>query len=144
MVFEDGTDIYWARSRVLEYLQGIAGRLPPGVHPSIGPDATGVGWVFEYALVDTRPQHNLADLRWLAGLELRYALATVPGVAEVASIGGFVKQYQVNLDPEQAARLRHSAVRPSIDAIRDRATTKSAAACSNLAAASTWCAAAAI
>jgi Cu(I)/Ag(I) efflux system membrane protein CusA/SilA len=101
VVFEDGTDIYWARSRVVEYLQTIAGRLPSNVHPAIGPDATGAGWVYEYVLVDHSHQHSLADLRSLQDWNLRYQLATVPGVAEVASIGGFVRQYQVNLDPNK-------------------------------------------
>jgi Cu(I)/Ag(I) efflux system membrane protein CusA/SilA len=99
VVFEDGTDIYWARSRVVEYLQTIAGRLPADVHPAIGPDATGAGWVYEYALVDHTHKYSLADLRTLQDWHLRYQLETVPGVAEVASIGGFVRQYQVNLDP---------------------------------------------
>src|SRR5215471_16823830 len=99
VILEDGTDIYWARSRVVEYLQTIAGRLPASVHPAIGPDATGAGWVYEYALVDKSHKHSLADLRSLQDWHLRYQLATVPGVAEVASIGGFVRQYQVNLDP---------------------------------------------
>src|SRR5437870_2670582 len=101
VVFEDGTDIYWARSRVVEYLQTIAGRLPAAVHPAIGPDATGAGWVYEYVLVDHSHKHSLADLRSLQDWNLRYQLATVPGVAEVASIGGFVRQYQVNLDPNK-------------------------------------------
>ena len=99
VIFEDGTDIYWARSRVVEYLQTIAGRLPADVHPAIGPDATGAGWVYEYALVDRTHKSSLADLRSLQDWHLRYQLETVPGVAEVASIGGFVRQYQVNLDP---------------------------------------------
>jgi copper/silver efflux system protein len=101
VVFEDGTDLYWARSRVIEYLQQISGRLPENVHPSIGPDATGAGWVYEYAIVDKSGKHSLADLRSLQDWHLRYALETVPGVAEVASIGGFVKQYQVQLDPNK-------------------------------------------
>ena len=101
VIFEDGTDMYWARSRVVEYLQGIRGQLPDGVNPVIGPDATGVGWVFEYALVDETGQHDLADLRGFQDWHLRFWLASVPGVAEVASIGGFVKQYQVNLDPNK-------------------------------------------
>src|SRR2546423_4358843 len=101
VIFEDGTDIYWARSRVVEYLQTIAGRLPENVHPAIGPDATGAGWVYEYALVDHSHKHSLADLRSLQDWHLRYQLETVPGVAEVASIGGFVRQYQVNLDPNK-------------------------------------------
>jgi Cu(I)/Ag(I) efflux system membrane protein CusA/SilA len=101
VIFEDGTDIYWARSRVLEYLQTIAGRLPENVHPMIGPDATGAGWVYEYALVDRSHKYSLADLRSLQDWHLRYQLETVPGVAEVASIGGFVRQYQVQLDPNK-------------------------------------------
>src|SRR5207244_4999876 len=99
VIFQDGTDMYWARSRVVEYLQGIRGQLPEGVNPAVGPEATGVGWVFEYALVDETGQHSLADLRSFQDWHLRYWLASVPGVAEVASIGGFVKQYQVNIDP---------------------------------------------
>jgi Cu(I)/Ag(I) efflux system membrane protein CusA/SilA len=101
VVFQDGTDLYWARSRVIEYLQQISGRLPDNVHPSIGPDATGAGWVYEYAIVDKSGKHSLADLRSLQDWHLRYALETVPGVAEVASIGGFVRQYQVQLDPNK-------------------------------------------
>jgi len=101
VVFEDGTDLYWARSRVLEYMQQIQGRLPEGVHPAIGPDATGAGWVYEYALVDHSHQRSLADLRSIQDWYLRYQLETVPGVAEVATIGGFVRQYQVNLDPDK-------------------------------------------
>jgi len=100
-VFEDTTDLYWARSRVLEYMQQITGRLPSGVHPVIGPDATGAGWVYEYALVDHSHQRSLADLRSLQDWYLRYQLETVPGVAEVATIGGFVRQYQVNVDPDK-------------------------------------------
>ena len=103
VIFDDGTDIYWARSRVVEYLQGIRARLPDGINPTIGPDATGVGWVFQYALVDDSGQHNLAELRGVQDWFLRYSLASVEGVAEVASIGGFVKQYQVNLDPTKLA-----------------------------------------
>ncbi len=101
VVFEDGTDLYWARSRVLEYLQQIQGRLPRGVSPAIGPDATGAGWVFEYALVDRGHRYSLADLRSLQDWYLRYQLESVPGVAEVATIGGFVRQYQVRLDPDK-------------------------------------------
>ncbi len=101
VVFEDTTDLYWARSRVLEYMQQITGRLPGGVHPVIGPDATGAGWVYEYALVDHSHRRSLADLRSLQDWYLRYQLETVPGVAEVATIGGFVRQYQVNLDPDK-------------------------------------------
>lgn len=101
VVFDDGTDLYWARSRVMEYLQQLAGKLPAGVHPAIGPDATGAGWVYEYAVIDRTHRHSLADLRALQDWYLRYQLETVPGVAEVASIGGFVRQYQVNLDPNK-------------------------------------------
>lgn len=103
VIFQDRTDMYWARSRVVEYLQGIRGQLPDGVSPVIGPDATGVGWIFEYALVDKSGEHNLAELRSFQDWHLRYWLASVPGVAEVASIGGFVKQYQVNVDPVKLA-----------------------------------------
>src|SRR5258707_974675 len=101
VVFEDGTDIYWARSRVVEYLQTIAGRLPANVHPAIGPDATGAGWIYEYALVDHTHKYSLSDLRSLQDWHLRYQLEPVPGVAEVASIGGFVRQYQLQLDPNK-------------------------------------------
>src|SRR6266496_3633092 len=99
VIFEDGTDIYWARSRVIEYLNSVRGKLPEGVNPVIGPDATGVGWVYEYALVDDSGKHDLAALRSIQDWNLRYALASVKGVAEVAAVGGFVKQYQVDLDP---------------------------------------------
>ncbi len=98
-IFEDGTDVYWARSRVLEYLNTVQARLPEGARPRIGPDASGVGWVFEYALVDRSGEHDLQQLRSLQDWNLRYALESVPGVAEVASVGGFVKQYQVQCDP---------------------------------------------
>ncbi len=101
IIFEDGTDIYWARSRVLEYMQGVLGNLPAGVTPTLGPDATGVGWVFEYALVDKSGRHDLSELRTLQDWYVRYWLASVPGVSEVASVGGFVKQYQVDLDPNR-------------------------------------------
>ncbi len=101
VVFEDGTDLYWARSRVLEYMQQIQGRLPEAVHPVIGPDATGAGWVYEYLVIDRSHNHSIADLRSLQDWHLRYQLETVPGVAEVATIGGFVRQYQVNLDPNR-------------------------------------------
>jgi Cu(I)/Ag(I) efflux system membrane protein CusA/SilA len=117
VIFADGTDIYWARSRVVEYLQGVRGQLPEGVNPVIGPDATGAGWVFEYALVDETGQHNLAELRSFQDWYLRYWLASVPGVAEVASIGGFVKQYQVGLDPNKLAAY-NLGVKQVIDAIK--------------------------
>jgi len=101
VIFEDGTDIYWARSRVLEYMSSVRAKLPQGVNPTLGPDATGVGWVFEYALVDKSGKHDLQQLRALQDWSVRYSLASVPGVAEVASVGGFVKQYQVNVDPNK-------------------------------------------
>jgi Cu(I)/Ag(I) efflux system membrane protein CusA/SilA len=101
IIFEDGTDLYWARSRVLEYLNFVGGRLPAGVTPSLGPDATGVGWVYEYVLKDTSGQYDLAQLRSLQDWYLRYELTAVPGVSEVAGIGGFVKQYQVEVDPNK-------------------------------------------
>ena len=118
VVFEDGTDIYWARSRVLEYLQQITGKLPAGVNPAIGPDATGASWVYEYALVDKSHLHSLADLRSLQDWNIRYALETVPGVSEVATIGGFVKQYQVKLDPIRLLALKIP-LQTVIDKIRD-------------------------
>jgi len=101
VIFEDGTDIYWARSRVIEYLNSVRGMLPEGVNPVIGPDATGVGWVFEYALVDKSGKRSLADLRSFQDWHLRYALESVKGVSEVAPVGGFVKEYQVDLDPNK-------------------------------------------
>ncbi|ALJ08428.1 MULTISPECIES: efflux RND transporter permease subunit [Brevundimonas] len=103
VLFEDGTDLYWARSRVLEYLNQVQARLPATVQPALGPDATGVGWVYEYALVDRTGRHDLAQLRSLQDWFLRYELKTVPGVAEVASLGGMVRQYQVVLDPVRLA-----------------------------------------
>ncbi len=104
VLFEDGTDLYWARSRVLEYLNGIRQRLPQGVEPTLGPDATGVGWVFEYVLESN--SLDLAELRTLQDWYLRYQLTAVPGVSEVASLGGFVKQYQVEVDPERLRAFR--------------------------------------
>src|SRR5437867_3595783 len=101
VIFEEGTDIYWGRSRVLEYMSKITGKLPEGVTPTLGPDATGVGWAFEYALVDKTGQHNLAQLRSFNDWYMRYWLESVSGVAEVAPVGGFVKQYQVNVDPNK-------------------------------------------
>ncbi len=103
IIFEDGTDIYWARSRVLEYLSKVTPTLPPDVKTEIGPDATGVGWVYQYALVDESGQHSLADLRSFQDWNLRYALQSVPGVAEVATVGGFQNQYQVTVDREKLA-----------------------------------------
>ena len=104
IIFEDRTDMYWARSRVLESINYVSGRLPRGVTPTLGPDATGVGWVYEYALVDKSGKHDLAELRSLQDWYLRYPLQTVPGVSEVASVGGFVKQYQVEVDPNALLR----------------------------------------
>ena len=101
IIFEDGTDLYWARSRVLEYLNFVAGRLPSGITPSLGPDATGVGWVYQYVLKYTSGKFDLQQLRSLQDWYLRYELTSVPGVSEVASIGGFVKQYQVEVDPNK-------------------------------------------
>jgi Cu(I)/Ag(I) efflux system membrane protein CusA/SilA len=131
VVFEDGTDLYWARSRVLEYLSKIQARLPEGVQTELGPDATSVGWVYQYALVDRTGRHDLAELRSLQDWYLRYRLQAVPGVAEVAAVGGFVKQYQVNADP---ARLLAYGVPLArlVDAV-----------CSRSPAPSTWCAVAA-
>ena len=101
VIFEDGTDLYWARSRVLEYLNTIKSSLPEGVTPVLGPDATGVGWVYSYAVVDETGKHDLQELRSIQDWNIRYALRSVPGVSEVASIGGFIKQYQVNVDPNK-------------------------------------------
>ena len=117
ILFEDGTDLYWARSRVLEYLAQVQSRLPASATVSLGPDATGVGWIYEYALIDKAGQHDLSQLRSIQDWFLRYELKTVPGVAEVASIGGMVKQYQVVLDPQKltAFGVTHQAV---IEAIR--------------------------
>ena len=103
VIFEDGTDLYWARARVLEYLSKILARLPDGVQTEIGPDATSIGWVYQYALVDDSHKLNLAELRSLQDWNLKYHLQSVPGVAEVASVGGFVKQYQINIDPNRLA-----------------------------------------
>jgi len=117
VIFKDGTDIYWARSRVLEHLSKIQPLLPPGVRTELGPDATGVGWVFQYALVSDSGTHSLADLRTLQDWNLRYRLQSVPGVAEVASLGGFVQQYQVTVDPNRL-RAYALAITDVSDAIR--------------------------
>ena len=117
IIFEDGVDIYWARSRVLEYLNQVSGRLPRGVTPTLGPDASGVGWVFQYALIDESKKYDLAQLRSLQDWYLRYQIGSVEGVAEVASIGGFVRQYQVNLDPNKLAAYRLP-VKRVVDSIR--------------------------
>jgi len=117
IIFDEGTDIYWARSRTLEYLSSVLPRLPQGVKTELGPDATGIGWVFQYALVDTSGKQSLADLRSYQDWYLRYYLKSVPGVAEVAPLGGFVRQYQVNVDPTklQAYNIPISKV---VDAVR--------------------------
>ncbi|MDR7089768.1 MULTISPECIES: CusA/CzcA family heavy metal efflux RND transporter [Cellvibrio] len=117
VIFEDGTDNYWARARVLEYLSKISGQMPEGVTPSIGPDASGVGWVLQYALVDPEGKYNLAQIKTFQDWYLKYWLSAVPGVAEVASVGGFDKQYQVEVDPNKLAALNLSLERV-ISAIR--------------------------
>jgi len=104
VIFEDGTDLYWARSRVLEYLNQVQGRLPSGITPALGPDATGIGWIFEYALVDRSGRHDLAELRSIQDWMLKFELSSVPGVAETASVGGVVRQYQVVADPVKMAQ----------------------------------------
>ncbi len=118
VIFKDGTDIYWARSRVLEYLNKLQGKLPPEVRTEIGPDATGVGWVYQYALVDKSGRHDLAELRSFQDWNLKYQLQAVAGVAEVASIGGFQKQYQVNLDPNSLVA-HNVPLQKVINAVRD-------------------------
>ena len=118
VIFEDGTDIYWARSRVLEYLNQVRNQLPENVNPTLGPDATGVGWVYEYALVDDTGKHSLAELRSFQDWTLRYYLQNTPGVAEVASLGGFVNQYQVEIDPNKLLAL-HIPINKVIVAIRE-------------------------
>jgi copper/silver efflux system protein len=117
VIFEEGTDIYWARSRVLEYLNGLRGTLPEGVAPTLGPDATGIGWVFQYALEDKSGKHGLDELRTFQDFTLRYALGSVPGVAEVASVGGYQRQYQVTVDPNKL-RAYGVTVQDVISAIR--------------------------
>ena len=117
IIFQDGTDMYWARSRVMEQLNSVRGSLPEGLNPVIGPDATGVGWVFQYALVDETGTQNLAQLRSIQEWNLRYALESVEGVAEVASIGGFIKQYQVDLDPNRLLAYKIP-VSEVVDAVR--------------------------
>src|SRR5713101_4206104 len=101
VIFEDGTDLYWARSRTLEYLSPVLSRLPQGARTELGPDATSLGWIFQYVLVDRSGKHSLADLRSYQDWYLRYYLKSVPGVADVAQIGGFSRQYQVNVDPNR-------------------------------------------
>ncbi|MEP6932337.1 MAG: CusA/CzcA family heavy metal efflux RND transporter [Nitrospirota bacterium] len=117
VIFEDRTDLYWARSRVLEYMQKLSGKLPAGVAPTLGPDATGVGWIYQYALVDESGAHDLAQLRSLQDWYLRYQLESVPGVAEVSVVGGFVKQYQIEVDPNTLAAYRLP-IKTIIEAVR--------------------------
>src|SRR5476651_1600200 len=116
-IFDEGTDIYWARSRSQEYLSGVLARLPQGVKTELGPDATGVGWVFQYALVDSTGRHSLAELRSYQDWYLRVYLKSVPGVAEVAPLGGFVRQYQVQVDPNRL-RAFNMPIAKVIDAVR--------------------------
>jgi len=118
VIFEDGTDLYWARSRVLEYLNQVSGQLPPSAKPALGPDATGVGWIYEYALQDKTGRHDLSQLRSIQDWFLKYELQTVPGVAEVATVGGMVKQYQVVVNPDalRAYGLPLSKIRSAIQA----------------------------
>jgi Cu(I)/Ag(I) efflux system membrane protein CusA/SilA len=118
VIFEDRTDLYWARSRVLEYMQKLTGKLPAGATPTLGPDATGVGWVYQYALVDESGAHDLAQLRGLQDWYLRYQLESVPGVAEVSAVGGFVKQYQIEVDPNTLAAYRLP-MKTIIEAVRN-------------------------
>jgi len=118
VIFDDGTDLYWARTRVLEYLNGIAGKLPQGANPQLGPDATGLGWVYQYALEDTTGKLDLSQLRSVQDWYLRYALTAVPGVSEVASIGGFEKQYQVQVDPNRLLAYKIPVERV-LEAVRD-------------------------
>jgi copper/silver efflux system protein len=118
IIFEDGTDIYWARSRVLEYLSKVAPSLPPGVKTEIGPDATGVGWIFQYALVDESGKHSLADLRSFQDWNLRFALQSVPGVAEIATVGGFQNQYQITVDRNRLASYNIS-ITMVVEAVRN-------------------------
>jgi Cu(I)/Ag(I) efflux system membrane protein CusA/SilA len=109
VIFEDGTDIYWARTRVLEYLSKISAQLPAGVKTELGPDASSLGWVFQYALVDRSGKHTSDELRSYQDWFLRYAMQSVPGVAEVATVGGQVRQYQVTVDPRRAGLLQAAA-----------------------------------
>ncbi len=140
MIFEDGTDLYWARSRVLEILSGMGGKLPQGVSPQLGPDATGVGWALEYALVDKTGKHSLAELRTLQDWQVQYQIRAVPGVAEVAAVGGFVKQYQVTIDPNKLQAHKIS-INQVVENRFAAAIRKSAAECSSSPGENTWCAA---
>ena len=140
VIFEDGTDLYWARSRTLEVLNGLGDTLPDDVTPALGPDASGVGWVYAYALVDETGNTDLQELRALQDWNLKYVLESVPGVAEVASVGGFVKQYQIELDPIRLSSRTTS--RSSRSSTRSgAATTTSAGGSWSSAPPSTWSAA---
>ena len=141
VIFEDGTDMYWARSRVLEYLSKIQSQLPKDVQTELGPDATSVGWVFQYALVDRTGKHASDELRSYQDWFLRYAVQSVPGVSEVATVGGQVRQYQVTVNPNALASYKIP-LETVIEAVA-RATTTWAAGWSSSPGASTWCAAAA-
>src|SRR5512137_15041 len=118
VIFQEGTDMYWARSRVMEFISTIRSRMPEGVTPTMGPDATGIGWAFQYTLVDRSGQTSIDELRTFQDFSLRYALGSVPGVAEVASIGGYQKQYQVTVDPNRL-RAYNVTLDEVIRAIRD-------------------------
>lgn len=142
VIFEDGTDPYWARSRVLEYLNQVQGKLPAGVSAELGPDATGVGWIYEYALVDRSGKHDLADLRSLQDWFLKYELKTIPDVAEVASVGGVVKEYQVVIDPQRLAQYGISLA--EVKSALDASNQKRAVRRSNWRKRNIWCAPAAI
>lgn len=142
VIFEDGTDPYWARSRVLEYLNQVQGKLPAGVSAELGPDATGVGWIYEYALVDRSGKHDLTDLRSLQDWFLKYELKTIPDVAEVASVGGVVKEYQVVIDPQRLAQYGISLA--EVKARWMLQTRKRAVRRSNWRKRNIWCAPAAI
>jgi len=136
VIFEDGTDIYWARSRTLEYLSGVLPKLPQGVSTELGPDATGLGWIYQYVLVDSSGKYSLAEMRSFQDWYLRYYLKSVPGVAEVAPIGGFEKQYQVNIDPNRLLAYGMSII--ALSKPYGAATTMRAGGSSNSAGPSTW------
>ena len=123
VIFEDGTDLYWARSRVLEYLNQVQSRLPGGVTPALGPDATGVGWVYQYALVDRTGKHDLSQLRAIQDWFLKYELKAVPNVAEVATLGGAVREYQIVLQPDRlrAYGITHGDVIEAVEASNQEA-----------------------
>jgi Cu(I)/Ag(I) efflux system membrane protein CusA/SilA len=140
-IFEDGTDIYWARSRTLEYLSSVLPTLPQGVKTEVGPDATALGWIFQYVLVDESGKQSLADLRSQQDWYLRYHLKSVPGVAEVAPLGGFTRQYQVNVDPNKL-RAYGIPIQKVVEAVRGGNAEVGGRTWSS-AAPSTWCAGAA-